>query len=176
MKAPALEPREDRVRLDLQKLVPEVVDLLAPPPDIEITIRDQLPVVELERTRVLQVFQNLLSNAVKYMDKPEGHIVIGCRGGDAWWTFSIMDNGPGIAEKDQERIFQLFQTLAPHKDSESTGIGLSLVKKIVELYGGEVWVESSLGAGSTFFFTLPRMPSEPLQEESQVCTPYGRQA
>ncbi len=166
---------EDRVPLDLQKLVPEVVDLLAPPSNIGITIRDPLPVVELERTRVLQVFQNLLSNAIKYIDKPEGHIVIGCRGDDAWWTFSITDNGPGIAEKNRERIFQLFQTLAPHKDAESTGIGLSLVKKIVELYGGEVWVESTLGAGSTFFFTLPKMPSEPPQEELQACTPCGRQ-
>ena len=167
---------EDRVRLDLQKLVPEVIDLLAPCGNIEITIGDELPTVELERTRVLQVFQNLLSNAIKYMDKPEGHIAIGCRGNDAWWTFSIADNGPGIDEKYHEKIFQLFQTVAPQNNSESTGIGLSLVKKIVELYGGEVWVESALGAGSTFFFTLPRCRRNRRRKNSRPAPPAEQQA
>ncbi|MCU0918080.1 MAG: ATP-binding protein [Planctomycetes bacterium] len=160
---------EERVRVDLAALLPEIVDLLAPPSHIEIILPDALPVICLERTRVRQVFQNLLSNAIKYLDKPQGRITLSCRGDDAWWTFSVTDNGPGIDQKYHDRIFQLFQTLAPHEDSESTGIGLSLVKKIVETYGGRVWVESTLGEGSTFFFTLPRMPVSPGEEPQPLC-------
>jgi signal transduction histidine kinase len=66
----------------------------------------------------------------------------------------VSDNGPGIEEKDRERVFQLFQTLRPRDQSDSTGVGLAVVKKIVETYGGKVWVESRLGEGSTFYFTL----------------------
>ncbi|OHB67377.1 MAG: hypothetical protein A2Y76_12415 [Planctomycetes bacterium RBG_13_60_9] len=162
--------KEDRVRINLAELVPEVVDMLAPPENIEITVRDELPVVEFERTRIHQVFQNLVSNAIKYMDKPEGHITIGCSDDDGCWTFSVADNGPGIEEKYHEKIFQLFQTLAPRDGYESTGVGLTLVKKIVELYGGEIWVKSRLGEGSTFFFSLPKMQEEPQNERLQAGT------
>jgi signal transduction histidine kinase len=108
----------------------------------------------------MQVFQNLLSNAIKYMDKPQGQIVVGCVEEDGFWKFSVSDNGPGIEEAHYERIFQIFQTLAPRDEVESTGVGLSVVKKIVELYGGKIWVESKLGEGCTFFFTLPKQEIE----------------
>ncbi len=156
---------EEITQVDLNELVPQVIDLLAAPEHIEITVRDELPVVECERTRVTQLFQNLISNAVKYMDKPRGSITIGCTSDDEWWTFSVADNGPGIDEKYHERIFQLFQTLSPRDAYESTGIGLTLVKKIVETNGGRVWVESELGRGSTFFFTLPQKIRGELQNE-----------
>jgi signal transduction histidine kinase len=90
------------------------------------------------------------------MDKPEGKIHIGCISQDQQWQFSVKDNGPGIEERHFERIFQLFQTLAPRDRVESTGVGLSLVKKVVELYHGRIWLESRVGQGSTFFFTLPK--------------------
>ena len=90
------------------------------------------------------------------MDKPQGEIAVACADDGDVWKFSISDNGPGIEEKYFERIFRIFQTLAPKDEFESTGVGLTLVKKIVELYGGKVWVESALGQGSTFFFTLPK--------------------
>jgi len=104
----------------------------------------------------MQVFQNLLSNAVKYMDKPQGQIRIGCVEDDGFWRFSIADNGPGIDEKHFEKIFQIFQTLSPRDETESAGVGLTVVKKIVELYGGRIWVQSEIGKGTTFFFTLPK--------------------
>jgi signal transduction histidine kinase len=90
------------------------------------------------------------------MDKAEGKIHIGCVDDNEYWRFSVSDNGPGIEQRHFERIFQLFQTLAPRDRIESTGVGLALVKKIVEMYGGQVSVDSTPGVGSTFSFTLRR--------------------
>lgn len=103
-----------------------------------------------------QVFQNLIGNAIKFMDKGEGMIKVGCADEGAYWKFSVSDNGPGIDKRYHDKIFQIFQTLTPRDEHESTGIGLTLVKKIIGLYGGSVWVESEEGTGSTFFFTLPK--------------------
>ena len=147
--------KEDIVQINLNELISEVIDSLAPPENISIAIETELPTIKCERTRITQVFQNLLSNAVKYMDKPQGQIKIGCIEENGFWKFSIADNGPGIEEKHFEKIFQLFQTLAPRDESESTGVGLTVAKKIVEMYGGKIWVQSKVGEGSTFFFTLP---------------------
>jgi signal transduction histidine kinase len=146
--------KAEKVKVDLSELVPDIIDMIAAPEHISVSIEDEMPVVEFERTRIAQVFQNLLSNAVKYMDKPQGVIRIGCVAEDGFWKFSIADNGPGIEEKYFEKIFRIFQTLAPRDEFESTGVGLSLVKKIVETYGGRIWVESKPGEGSTFLFTL----------------------
>ncbi len=146
---------EEKTPINLNELVLDIIDLVAPPENITITIENQLPVVECEQTRINQVFQNLLSNAIKYMDKPQGQIKIGCVEENGFWEFSIADNGPGIEEKYFDRIFQIFQTLSSRDEFESTGIGLTLVKKIVGLYGGKVWVESKRGEGSKFLFTLP---------------------
>ena len=148
--------KEEKVKVNLNDLVSEVIDMVAPPENIEITVENQLPVVECEQIRIMQVFQNLLSNAVKYMDKPQGQIRIGCVEEDCFWNFSVSDNGPGIGEKYFEKIFQMFQTLTPRDEFESTGIGLTVVKKIIEMYGGRILVESEVGNGTTFFFTLPK--------------------
>ena len=147
--------KEERGRVDLNELVPEIIDLLAPPENIVITVENELPTVVCERTRIAQVFQNLLSNAVKYMDKPQGQVRVGCVEHNGFWKLSVTDNGPGIKEKHFEKIFQLFQTVLSTEGCESTGVGLTVVKKIVELYGGKIWIESEVGQGSTFFFTLP---------------------
>src|ERR1035437_1516266 len=147
--------KETLVAVDLNRLVPEGIDSLAPPAGITVTIENPLPTVMTEPTRIQQVFQNLLSNAIKYMGKPEGKIRINCSDEGRQWKFSVTDNGPGIKQQYFGKIFQLFQTLAPRDRVESSGVGLALVKKIVEMYGGRVWVESTVGEGSTFFFTLP---------------------
>ena len=149
--------KQDKIKIDLNELVPQVIDMVAPPENIEIKIEDELPLIEFEETRIIQVFQNLLSNAVKYMDKPRGLIKIGCVEEDGFWKFSVTDNGPGIEEKHFERIFRIFQTLTSRDEYESTGVGLTVVKKIVELYGGSIFIQSEVGKGSTFFFTLPKL-------------------
>jgi PAS domain S-box-containing protein len=148
--------KEEKTQVNLNELVPDIVDMLAPPENITITIENELPMVECEKTRIMQVFQNLLSNAIKYMDKPRGHIRVGCVEEENCWRFSIADNGPGIEEKYFEKIFQIFQTLRPRDEVESTGVGLTVVKKIIEMYGGKIWVESVVDKGSTFLFTLPK--------------------
>jgi signal transduction histidine kinase len=148
---------ENPLHVDLQKFIPEIIDMLAPPDNIKITIENKMPVIECEETRIMQLFQNLLSNAIKYMDKSKGQIKIGCVEQDGWWTFSIADNGPGIDEKHFERIFKMFQVLSVGDKPEGTGVGLTIAKKITEMCGGKIWVESHVGKGSTFFFTLPRI-------------------
>lgn len=148
--------KEEQVPVNLNELVLEVIDMVAPPENISITVEAELPVVECEKTRIMQLFENLLSNAVKYMDKPAGEVKVGCIEEDGFWQFSVSDNGQGIEEKHFESIFKMFQTLSPRDKFESTGVGLTVVKKIVELYGGKIWVESEIGKGSTFFFTLPK--------------------
>ncbi len=142
--------------VDLNELVLDVIALLDPPKHVDVAVQGPLPVVVCEKIRVGQVFRNLIDNAVKYMDKTEGRIEIRCEEQEGLWRFAISDNGPGIDRKYFEKIFQIFQTLAPRDERESTGIGLAIVKKIVELCGGSVWVESKMGEGATFFFTLPK--------------------
>lgn len=146
---------EDRIEVDLNKLVSEVLEMLAPPPHIDIQI-GPLPVILCEKTRIQQVFQNLLSNAVKYQDKSKGEIKVFCEDQDYQWKFTVADNGRGIPESHREKIFQLFVTLNGPANGASTGVGLAVIKKIVEMYGGKVHVESKIGVGSSFSFTLPK--------------------
>ncbi len=148
--------REEQQQIDSGELVRDAIDLVAPPKHVRVIIENGLPTLIGEPTRLRQVFQNLIDNAVKYMDKPEGEIRIRCADENAYWRFSVSDNGPGIDDRYHERIFQIFQTLAARDQVESTGIGLTLVKKIIELSGGGISVTSKLGQGTTFHFTLPK--------------------
>ncbi|MDD5412252.1 MAG: PAS domain S-box protein, partial [Methylobacter sp.] len=147
---------EAAVAVDLNELLHEVIDSLAPPAHIAVRVASGLPSIRAERTAIQQVLQNLIANAIRYMDKPQGRIEIDCIDQGESWRFSVADNGPGIETRHFERIFQLFQTLNPRDRVESTGVGLAIVKKIVEQCGGQVWVESAPGQGSTFFFTLSK--------------------
>jgi signal transduction histidine kinase len=127
-----------------------------------------MPTLTSERARLIQLFQNLISNAIKYMNKPQGLIEVGCTSQDGFWRFHVADNGPGIDKKYFTKIFQMFQTLTRRDELESTGIGLAVVKKIVDLYGGNVWVESMVGEGTTFYFTLPKQ--ETVKEEAVLAS------
>jgi PAS domain S-box-containing protein len=145
----------DRLPVATEPLVRNTIDLLAAPPHIRIDIVGELPELTIEAVKMQQVFQNLLSNAIDFMDKPAGLITVACQRQASAWHFTVCDNGPGIAPRHFERIFQLFQTLATRDERERTGVGLALVKKIVEIEGGRVWVESTPGKGAAFHFTLP---------------------
>jgi signal transduction histidine kinase len=143
-------------KTDLNKLLKDVIDTVRPPQNIKIIINKTLPVVICEDNLLWQVFLNLISNAVKFSDKPQSNIIIDIEDEKYFWKFSVADNGPGIEPQHFERIFQLFQMLSTRDDVESEGVGLTLTKKIVELYEGKIWLTSKLGVGSTFFFTLPK--------------------
>ncbi|MGH1366621.1 MAG: ATP-binding protein [Calditrichia bacterium] len=159
---------EVKVPVNLNETLRDVVETLAPPPHISITVSPDLPVLDGEKIRIFQLFQNLVGNAVKYMDKPKGKIVVEALEKEAHWQLSIKDNGSGIPEKHLKNIFQIFQTLQKSDDIHSTGIGLALVKKTVELNGGSIWVESKLGEGANFIFTWPKRSEESVQKETRA--------
>ena len=159
---------EKVVQVNLDDFIPEAIDMLVPPENISITIENTMPVIECTETHAMQLFQNLLSNAIKYMDKSQGQIKVGCVEQDGFWKFSIADNGPGIEQKHFEKIFKMFQALSVSEDFEGTGVGLTITKKIVELYGGDIWVESEIGQGSTFFFTLPMQKTGVINAELEA--------
>jgi PAS domain S-box-containing protein len=148
--------KEEKQIVNLNEVVKEIADILNQPENIRIEIIKELPTIEFEPTRIKQVFQNLISNSVKYMDKQIGWIKIRCDDDGDFFRFSVEDNGCGIKQEYFERIFQIFQAVGNSDMAESTGIGLTVVKKIVELYGGKIWVSSEYGKGSTFYFTLPK--------------------
>lgn len=147
--------KNKQVQVDINNLVPEIIDMVAPLNNIAVMVENKLPVVECEPIHIIQVFQNLLDNAVRFVDKSMGRIRIGCAEDNGFWKFSVADNGPGIEQEYFDRMFQLFWTSSFHNEAKSTGIGLSVVKRIVQMYGGKIWVESKVGVGSTFFFTWP---------------------
>jgi len=142
--------------VDTAQVVAEVIEQIGAPPHIAIEVEGRLPVVSCERVPLAQVFLNLISNAVKYMDKPNGRIRVMAADEGEVWKFTVADNGMGIEERHFDRLFQMFQTLAPCSNGDSTGLGLAMVKKIVQMHGGTVGVESKPGRGSKFFFTLPK--------------------
>ncbi|MFC5410545.1 ATP-binding protein [Larkinella bovis] len=139
--------------VDVQELVEQIALLIFPPRHISIEIKDKLPRLKTRKIKLHQVFQNLISNAIKYNDKAEGRIEIGCADRGRWYEFYVSDNGPGISEDEHEAIFKLFRTTSNTAQTESsTGIGLFILKMLVEEQGGRIWLESKLGQGTTFYF------------------------
>ena len=141
--------------VNLGKVVKNVIDLLAPPEHIQISVAPNLPTITGDAVQLGQLFQNLLSNAIKFMDKPEGRIDVRCTLQSHEAIIEVRDNGPGIEPQYFEKIFEIFETLQARDEFESTGIGLSIVKKIVNLHQGTIRVESKMGVGTSFFVTLP---------------------
>jgi signal transduction histidine kinase len=141
-------------------LISEVLKTLQPRIEergIQVNVDEKLPLVYGEKKRLVQIMENLVSNAVKYLGKenPCPRIEVGVRENDDQKVFFVRDNGIGIEERYFEKIFEVFQRLpAAKKIGEGTGIGLAIVKRIIEHHGGRVWLESDLGKGTTFFFTL----------------------
>ncbi|HRI40124.1 MAG TPA: ATP-binding protein [Bacteroidia bacterium] len=106
------------------------------------------------------MFTKLRGKTIKYNDKPEIKIEVGCEEQSNGWIFAIKDNGPDIERQYHEKIFVIFQTLNRRDDVESTGVGLAIVKKIIEDQGGRIWVESELGKGADFRFFWPKVPKQ----------------
>jgi light-regulated signal transduction histidine kinase (bacteriophytochrome) len=154
--ARATKTETSRERVDVGRLVREVVELLHPPARVTIHIDPHLPTMVTERVPFQQVVMNLLSNAIKYGSAEKPEIEVGYDDVDNEADFHIADNGPGIPPESQDRIWEIFQTLGKRENTDSTGIGLAVVKKIVESQGGRAWVESVPGAGATFHFTWPK--------------------
>jgi PAS domain S-box-containing protein len=147
--------------IDLNSMISEVLELLhgrltGGTRTVRVSVHENLPQVYGDRPRLLEVWQNLIDNAAKFMgDQPDPQIEIGQAGNTREGSpiFFVRDNGMGIDPRFSDRIFGLFDKLDAR--TEGTGIGLALVKRIVEFHGGKIWLESELGKGTTFFFTLP---------------------
>lgn len=145
--------QETKTTVDVQKLLYDIIDSLAPTPSFKIEISSKMPVIQTEVLPLQQVFSNLISNSIKHHHRDDGTITIAAVEQGKYYQFSVADDGIGIAPKDQAKIFTIFQTLAAKDTKENTGIGLSIVKKIVENQRGKIWLESALNQGTTFYFT-----------------------
>jgi signal transduction histidine kinase len=143
--------------VDTGALVNDLSELLAPPITFKIDIVGTLPSLLTERVPLETVFRNLIGNALKHHHRPEeGYVRISAQDQGLGYEFTVRDNGPGIEPEYHERIFQIFQTLKPRDQVEGSGIGLTLVKKIVESRGGAIQLASEPGHGATFRFTWPK--------------------
>jgi signal transduction histidine kinase len=149
--------------VDTRALAAGVIDLLALPAGADVEIGPELPTIESAALPLQQVFMNLVGNAIKYNQSPHPRVEIHARDAGSFVEFSVRDNGPGIPREYHERIWGIFQTLEARDKVEGTGIGLSLVRKLVEAQGGRAWVESAPGEGATFRFLWPRRP-QPLHD------------
>jgi PAS domain S-box-containing protein len=138
--------------VDTAEIVRDVVDLQSPPESVSIDIGADLPTISTERLLLQQVFMNLIGNAIKHANRDDAAIEVTSHRVGQFYQFSVRDNGPGIAREFHDRIWGIFQTLESRDRVEGAGIGLALVKKIVESQGGRVWIESTPGEGATFRF------------------------
>jgi len=140
--------------IDTDVLVNDLISILYIPEHIEVKVLKKLPVIKGDRTKLQQVFQNLISNAIKFIHADKGIVQIDVVSKPNHYKFSVKDNGIGIEKKFHDTIFKIFHSL--NKSKDSTGIGLSIVKKIVNLHKGEIWLDSEPGKGSTFYFTIKK--------------------
>ena len=115
-----------------------------------------MPVIRANKMQITQLFQNLVSNALKYNTSSVPEIEAGCEDTGDFWKFFVKDNGIGIEQKFFDKVFIIFQRLHNKNKFSGTGIGLAICKKIVEKHGGTIWIDSTPGNGSTFFFTIKK--------------------
>ncbi len=147
------------VTIDLSNLITEVIESLDPPLGFEIEFPKNLAKINTQVLLLKQVLANLIGNAIRYHNGPNPKVEILVEDYESCLHFKVVDNGLGIAPENHKKIFTIFQRLGGGEGIKGTGIGLTIVKKIVESNGGSVWVESELGRGSTFSFTWPKTSS-----------------
>ncbi|QWX84754.1 HAMP domain-containing histidine kinase [Cellulophaga sp. HaHaR_3_176] len=148
---------EKVIELDLNVLIEDIKKIVYYPETISIEVNGKLPIIISEKYKIEQLFTNLITNAItatEHIDK--GRIVIESFDKGDFWEFSVNDNGKGIAERHQKSIFDMFKKL--ENNSRATGIGLALVKKVVNIYQGNIWLKSEENKGTTFYFTLKKQP------------------
>jgi PAS domain S-box-containing protein len=150
--------------IDTAKLVATIVDLLTPPPGFRIVLEGEMPVIVTEPVPLEVVIRNIVDNAIKHHHHPqEGLVRISAQDQDEFVSFCIADNGPGIAPQFHDRVFQVFQTLKPRDQVEGSGMGLAVVRKVLESRGGSIRIESDEGQGAAFTFIWPKTPVQPNQ-------------
>lgn len=146
---------EELELVNMSELLDELLDSILPETKFTVNIQDNFPDVMYSRVQLNQVFQNIISNAVKYHHHDSGVIDVSWKEIKGFYEFTVKDDGPGIAPAYHEKVFGIFHTLQSRDEIESTGIGLSIVKKIIEEHGGTIHIESEEGKGSSFIFTIP---------------------
>jgi signal transduction histidine kinase len=147
-------PNDHVEAIDIVEMVHDIVSLLDPPAGFIVTCEGPMPVIRTHRIPIRKVLENLISNALRHHDRAEGRVVISMRSEHGVAKFLVADDGPGIAPRFHEKIFMIFQTLASRDEVESSGIGLAIVRKMVENHGGRIFVESAPPErGATFVFT-----------------------
>ena len=144
----------DNTLVNLNDVIQEIQEIIFVPEHVKITIQNTLPSIRVDKTKIHQLFQNLISNAVVHIERNPGLVQISATETKTHWQFSIEDNGIGIAKEYHKKIFKVFQSISSNE--RSTGIGLSIVKKIIDLYQGKIWLESEVGVGTIFYFTLKK--------------------
>ncbi|MBI5559291.1 MAG: PAS domain S-box protein [Deltaproteobacteria bacterium] len=142
--------------VDVQELIADIIDSMPVPEGFLIEISPGMPTLVTSRTQMTQVFANLIDNAVKYCKREDGRVAITAHDQGDFFEFAVIDNGPGIAPQYHEKIFEIFQTLVPRDEFESTGVGLTVVKKILTEQNCGIKVESDGSQGAAFRFTWPK--------------------
>ena len=144
----------DITTVDLNSVIDNIKETIYIPDHVQLSVPQKLPNIVADQTKMHQLFQNILSNAVVHIEKEKGLVEVLFKEDTDQWQFTIADNGVGIPEKHHKKIFEIFQSVG--NKARSTGIGLSIVKKIVDRYNGAVWVESEVGNGTQFHFTIKK--------------------
>jgi signal transduction histidine kinase len=142
--------------VDTGELLAEVIDSLSPPDGVIVDVAENMPTLYTDRLHLYQVFSNLIGNSIKHGNDGQGHIEVTAHDQGEYYEFTVADDGTGIAPEYHDKIFKMFQTLTVNDYGGNTGIGLALIKKIVQEHGGSITVESEEGSGATFRFSWPR--------------------
>lgn len=142
--------------IDVNQLVEEVFDLLDPPVGFTLQVEGKLPTLDTLYSPLENVFRNLISNAIKHHDKPDGHIIISVSEGARFYEFTVQNDGPVIKEEHFEQIFEVFKTLKPRDQVEGSGMGLSIIKKVLDNQEASIKVISGSERGVSFIFTWPK--------------------
>ncbi|MBL0340976.1 MAG: PAS domain S-box protein [Bacteroidetes bacterium] len=142
--------------VDVNNLVKETIEFLGQPKNCSFIVKNELPELLCDKVKLQQVFMNLIGNAIKFNSQENKFVTISSQQTKDHYQFSIYDNGPGIDSRFHDKIFLIFQTISSRDDFESTGVGLAIVKKIIEEQNGKIWVESIPGNGATFHFSWPK--------------------